>query len=126
MGLERLKEYNLSVNLLLWLAKIHTEKEHVSKHVKRERLLVQASKTNRILKSEIPKRLRELSILPIKTDLETHRNAFQSIYKIAQKESLTSYDAAYLELAVRRDLPLATKDKALRKAAKKLSVNLVG
>jgi predicted nucleic acid-binding protein len=39
---------------------------------------------------------------------------------------LTSYDAIYLDLAVRRDLPLATLDAALRKAAGNLGVKLLG
>jgi predicted nucleic acid-binding protein len=37
---------------------------------------------------------------------------------LAQQHRLTSYDAAYLELAIRRGLPLATLDEALQAAAK--------
>jgi predicted nucleic acid-binding protein len=40
--------------------------------------------------------------------------------------ALTSYDAAYLELAVRRQLPLATLDKDLRSAARRLGVKTLG
>jgi hypothetical protein len=39
--------------------------------------------------------------------------ALGSIDALADRHGLTSYDAAYLELAVRRRLPLATLDKAL-------------
>jgi predicted nucleic acid-binding protein len=39
---------------------------------------------------------------------------------------LTLYDAAYLELAVRRSLPLATLDEDLRRAAKTEKVRLLG
>jgi len=39
---------------------------------------------------------------------------------------LTSYDAIYLDLAIRRNLPLATLDDDLRKTAKKLGVGLLG
>jgi predicted nucleic acid-binding protein len=39
---------------------------------------------------------------------------------------LTGYDAAYLELAMRLGVPLATKDKALGRAAKRLGVLVVG
>jgi predicted nucleic acid-binding protein len=44
---------------------------------------------------------------------------------LAQKHGLTVYDAAYLELARRRALPLATLDEALRKVARSLRVKVV-
>jgi len=44
--------------------------------------------------------------------------------EIARTHSLTSYDAAYLELAMRRSLPLVTKDRGLRAAATALGVAL--
>ena len=39
---------------------------------------------------------------------------------------LTAYDAAYLDLAMREDLPLATFDSRLRRAARKAGVTLLG
>ena len=45
--------------------------------------------------------------------------------ELADKLRLTVYDACYLELAQRRRLPLATFDKELRSAAKKLNVPLL-
>ncbi len=45
---------------------------------------------------------------------------------LARQHNLTVYDAAYLELAQRQDLPLATLDKALRNAAAAVGVALVG
>ena len=47
-----------------------------------------------------------------------------SILALAQKHGLTSYDAAYLEMAKRRELPLATHDKDLAAAAKRERVKL--
>jgi predicted nucleic acid-binding protein len=44
---------------------------------------------------------------------------------LAGKHGLTSYDAAYLELALRRGLPLATRDRELRKAARSERVPLL-
>ena len=41
---------------------------------------------------------------------------------LARAESLTAYDAAYLELAMRKGLPLATKDQALVQAARNCGV----
>ena len=43
---------------------------------------------------------------------------FPDIVVLATKHQLSSYDALYLELAVRQNIPLITLDKALRQAAK--------
>ena len=40
-----------------------------------------------------------------------------TVLALATAEALTTYDATYLELAIRRGVPLATTDKALRRAA---------
>ena len=45
--------------------------------------------------------------------------------EFARKYELTNYDAAYLELAIRRNVPLATTDAALRRAAEKAGVPLL-
>lgn len=47
------------------------------------------------------------------------------VLPLAVENHLTVYDAAYLELAKRRRLPLATLDDALRKAARRARVKLV-
>jgi predicted nucleic acid-binding protein len=43
---------------------------------------------------------------------------------LGRTHGLTSYDAAYLELAMRRGLPMATLDKELKSAASKVGVEL--
>lgn len=55
--------------------------------------------------------------LPITTDTETAPRAFREVMTLARSQKLTTYDAAYLELAIRRGVPLATRDKALVRAA---------
>jgi len=55
---------------------------------------------------------------------ETANMAFSNTFLLAQKHNLASYDATYLELAIRENLPLATLDKKLIKAAKKEDVQL--
>lgn len=55
-------------------------------------------------------------------DEEGPRFAFEKISTVAREHSLTLYDAVYLELALRRGLPLATRDSALNKAAKRAGV----
>ena len=61
--------------------------------------------------------LADLSELPIRIDGETDRHAWNATLRLAAQHRLTLYDAAYLELAQRRGLTLATLDKDLRKAA---------
>lgn len=58
-----------------------------------------------------------LDRLPIKTDLETNAHAWHATLQLADRHNLTPYDAAYLELAQRRRLPLATLDHDLANAA---------
>ncbi len=69
--------------------------------------------------------LRRLAALPIVVDLETSTRAWRETIELAQRHRLTLYDAAYLELSLRRGLPLATFDAALRRAANAASVALL-
>lgn len=61
--------------------------------------------------------LEALSGLPIEIDPETVRHAWGATLALADKHKLTPYDAAYLELAIRRQVSLATLDKVLKSAA---------
>ncbi len=65
-------------------------------------------------------KVRKLPIYPDDADPDT----ILSIPEVANRYELTNYDAAYLELAIRRKLLLATTDEALRKAAIKAGVSL--
>jgi predicted nucleic acid-binding protein len=58
-----------------------------------------------------------LEALPIVVDDETGNRAFSDISHLARTYQLSAYDAAYLELAVRRGLPLACLDSKLKAAA---------
>ena len=70
--------------------------------------------------------LADLAVLPISIDAETDRQAWAATLRLAARHRLTVYDAAYLELAQRRGLPLATLDKELRDAATAEGVILLG
>ena len=70
--------------------------------------------------------LADLALLPITVDPETDRQAWGATAKLAARHHLTLYDAAYLELARRRCLPLATLDSELRVAATAEDVALLG
>jgi len=68
----------------------------------------------------------DLGKLDIEQDDEAPTGAFAQLLPRCRTHQLTSYDATYLDLAVRRRLPLATLDEPLRKAAKKLGFKLLG
>jgi len=63
-----------------------------------------------------------LERLDIVTDATTAAHALNDTLHLARRFKLSAYDAAYLELALRQGLPLATLDDALAKAAKKAGV----
>jgi len=63
--------------------------------------------------------------LLIETDLETNDYAWTTILQLADLYHLTVYDASYLELALRRALPLATRDQDLAVAATAAGVVLL-
>ena len=76
----------------------------------------------RIEPEECARARRALSRLVPVVDAEGPRVAFGKISELAEEHTLSVYDAAYLELAVRRGLPLASRDGALNKAAKRCGV----
>jgi predicted nucleic acid-binding protein len=67
--------------------------------------------------------LGDLALLAIVPDRAPNES---QVLSLARQNRLTVYDAAYLELAQRRSLPLATLDTALRKAAAAVGVPLLG
>lgn len=68
--------------------------------------------------------LRDLALLDIDTDEQTGPRTWSDVIVFADEYKLTVYDAAYLELAQRRGLPLASLDAELRAAAGKANVRL--
>jgi predicted nucleic acid-binding protein len=68
----------------------------------------------------------DLALLSIRLDPETDRQAWGPTVQLGARHRLTLYDAAYLELALRRGLPLATLDRELRSAASAEGVVLLG
>ena len=67
-----------------------------------------------------------LTSLPITTDDETAVRAWADTMHLARAHGLSAYDAAYLELAMRLGLPLATLDGKLIAAAKAVGVERFG
>ena len=67
-----------------------------------------------------------LAALPITTDEQTCSAAWSDTLRLARAQNLSAYDGAYLELAIRRGLPLATLDDRLRTAATAEGVAIFG
>jgi predicted nucleic acid-binding protein len=86
--------------------------------------LVMASRRKRIASDQIEGFLARLKTLPIDAVQQTPSEIFE-LPVTAKQHHLTNYDAAYLSLALRFGLPLATNDSNLRKAATAASVELV-
>jgi predicted nucleic acid-binding protein len=76
----------------------------------------------RTTEAKVTRFLSLLKSLPITTDDETAVRAWQETLPLARTHNLSVYDAAYLELAMRRDLPLATLDEDLEAAAAAVGV----
>jgi len=70
--------------------------------------------------------LADLELFEISVDRETDTFAWTSSLKLAERFRLTLYDACYLELAQRRELPLASLDRELRAAGRALDLRLLG
>lgn len=93
-------------------------------HLEATNVLLAAEKRDEISLGEIEGFISQLENLPIQTDTMTSHNAFNRILTLSRAYKLSSYDASYLELAIREGLPLATLDKDLAKAALKAGVEI--
>ncbi len=83
-----------------------------------------AAKRRHRLRRDPQELLAPLRALPIVVDSESALLASTITVELAVRHDLSTYDAAYLELAQRRSLPLATLDRALATAAKAAGVAL--
>ena len=88
-------------------------------------VLAVAERRKRIQKSDSMKFLGALDRFRFSVDNETSDCAWGPILTLARDQLLSAYDAAYLELAIRRKLPLATRDEGLKRAAALLAVDLL-
>jgi len=89
-------------------------------------VLAMAEKRKRIAEPASTQFLSLLSVMEIHVDLESSSRAFGYALPLCRSHGLTSYDAAYLDLALCRQLPLASLDDALRRAAVSLGVEVLG
>jgi predicted nucleic acid-binding protein len=87
--------------------------------------LLMAERHRRITNAQATAFLQRISKLPILVVPTPPERAFDHILQVARQYQLTEYDAAYVELALREALPLATLDAKLRRAARSAGLTLV-
>ncbi|MBJ7327762.1 MAG: type II toxin-antitoxin system VapC family toxin [Chthoniobacterales bacterium] len=87
-------------------------------------VLLGAMRKKRIDQAGVETFFSRLGDLEILVDVETADRAWDKTLDLAQQHRLSAYDAAYLELAMRRGVPLATLDKELAAACRAAGVKL--
>jgi len=87
--------------------------------------VIQAKRKGRVTEPTVQRFFSSLISFHIVVDAERGFLELDAIRDLAERHRLTSYDAAYLELAIRLNLPLATLDAELRKAAQAEGVPLL-
>ena len=87
--------------------------------------LLVAERRKRITVAKVTALLNRIAGLPIAVRQIDPKQAFEQILPLARQLGLSQYDAAYLAIAVRENLPLATLDGELRRAALAVGVDLV-
>lgn len=88
-------------------------------------VLLVAERRNRMTTDQSSEAITLLQSLLIQVDTATDANALGATLTLGRQEGLAAYDAAYLELALRLGLPLATIDQRLALAATRCGVDLV-
>lgn len=89
-------------------------------------ILLGAERRRRITQARAVEFLGILGQLDIRLDPDMPGRVFRDVLPVARAQRITTYDASYLELAMRLGLPLATKDAALARAAATLRVTTLG
>ena len=84
--------------------------------------LLTARRRDRLADRDVDRLLDIVAALPVELDAEPTHHSLAEVVSLAREHRLTTYDAAYVELARRRRLPLATLDTRLAEACRKAGV----
>ena len=85
-------------------------------------VLVVAQRKKRITRAQASGFLEMLKVLPIGIDTKSIHQARETTFELALERQLSAYDAAYLEIALRKQLPIASLDKQINRVAKELGL----
>ncbi len=91
-------------------------------HLEVANVMAKSLRLNKITQAQASTFVALLEALDIATDAETSLRALHDTLDLARRYHLSAYDAAYLELALRKGLPLATLDTQLLAAAEQAGV----
>ncbi len=89
-------------------------------------VLLVAERKKRISKADSGHFIALLSQLPIEVGPAESDRIFHDTLSMARQYRLSSYDASYLDIAIRKGTPIATLNKAIIRAAKDLKVQIIG
>lgn len=87
-------------------------------------VLLAAEKKTRISPPDSLHFLNLLASLPIHVENLTAQRMLDAVFLLAREQGLSSYDAAYLDLAIQNGLQIATLDQSLQEAAARKGVGL--
>jgi predicted nucleic acid-binding protein len=87
-------------------------------------VLIAAERRQRLNRAATVHFLELLGALPIRVEQEPPERMFKEVIALAREQGLSTYDASYMDLAMRRGLPLATRDAALAQAARRCGIPL--
>ncbi len=87
-------------------------------------VIITAERRKRMSKADSVRFQELLKELSIQIENSTQQRIFGESLDLAREQNLSSYDASYLDLAMRAGCPIATLDEALRQAAKRCGVAL--
>jgi predicted nucleic acid-binding protein len=88
-------------------------------------VLLVAERRNRLKQVDSVRFITLLSQLPIVVEHERPGEKMKDLLALVKANHLSSYDAAYLDLSMKKDCPIATLDKKLIEAAKKVNVTIL-
>ena len=86
-------------------------------------VLLAAQRRGRISEADSARFISLLHNLPIIVEQESPDRMFGEIYTLAHEHNLSSYDASFLDLAMRKGLPIATIDRKLKNAAEQIGLS---
>jgi len=89
-------------------------------------VLAIAERRERISPAQVAEFIALIETFDLEVDDQAPRRAFTHLLPLCRGLGLSSYDAAYLDLALRRQLPLACLDNDLRGAAAAVGVEVLG
>lgn len=88
-------------------------------------VLLVAERRNRLSEADSIRFIALLGELPILVEPDPPSRVLSEIVALARKHHLSTYDASYLDLAMRRGIPMATVDNNLKRAAERSKVPIV-